>query len=139
MLFVIKHFTKYTLCCRTHLTTLSHLLAVGGVTETLTYLLSLKMLSSDARCAVDGFTAVLSRSRLSAVVDSLGFSSGCFDVRSSGPARLLLAAHALLCRLTASRCLDADSGTFAFFDCPFVSLAVDPLSTFLLFARFLLL
>ena len=32
MLFVIKHFTKYTLCCRTHLTTLSHLLAVGGVT-----------------------------------------------------------------------------------------------------------
>ena len=31
-LFVIKHFTKYTLCCRTHLTTLSHLLAVGGVT-----------------------------------------------------------------------------------------------------------
>jgi len=33
-LFVIKHFTKYTLCCRTHLTTLSHLLAVGGVTGT---------------------------------------------------------------------------------------------------------
>ena len=33
MLFVIKHFTKYTLCCRTHLTTLSHLLAVGGVTS----------------------------------------------------------------------------------------------------------
>jgi len=32
VLFVIKHFTKYTLCCRTHLTTLSHLLAVGGVT-----------------------------------------------------------------------------------------------------------
>ena len=32
MLFVIKYFTKYTLCCRTHLTTLSHLLAVGGVT-----------------------------------------------------------------------------------------------------------
>ena len=35
MLFVIKHFTKYTLCCRTHLTTLSHLLAVGGVTGSL--------------------------------------------------------------------------------------------------------
>ena len=34
MLFVIKHFTKYTLCCHTHLTTLSHLLAVGGVTAT---------------------------------------------------------------------------------------------------------
>jgi len=33
VLFVIKYFTKYTLCCRTHLTTLSHLLAVGGVTE----------------------------------------------------------------------------------------------------------
>jgi len=33
VLFVIKHFTKYTLCCRTHLTTLSHLLAVGGVTD----------------------------------------------------------------------------------------------------------
>ena len=33
VLFVIKHFTKYTLCCRTHLTTLSHLLAVGGVTN----------------------------------------------------------------------------------------------------------
>jgi len=32
VLFVIKYFTKYTLCCRTHLTTLSHLLAVGGVT-----------------------------------------------------------------------------------------------------------
>jgi len=32
VLFVIKHFTKYTLCCRTHLTTLSHLLAVRGVT-----------------------------------------------------------------------------------------------------------
>ena len=32
VLFVIKHFTRYTLCCRTHLTTLSHLLAVGGVT-----------------------------------------------------------------------------------------------------------
>jgi len=35
VLFVIKHFTKYTLCCRTHLTTLSHLLAVGGVTESI--------------------------------------------------------------------------------------------------------
>jgi len=33
VLFVIKYFTKYTLCCRTHLTTLSHLLAVGGVTH----------------------------------------------------------------------------------------------------------
>jgi len=33
VLFVIKYFTKYTLCCRTHLTTLSHLLAVGGVTD----------------------------------------------------------------------------------------------------------
>ena len=33
VLFVIKYFTKYTLCCRTHLTTLSHLLAVGGVTR----------------------------------------------------------------------------------------------------------
>jgi len=32
VLFVIKHFTKYTLCFHTHLTTLSQLLAVGGVT-----------------------------------------------------------------------------------------------------------
>ena len=29
VLSVIKYFTKYTLCCRTYLTTLSHLLAVG--------------------------------------------------------------------------------------------------------------
>jgi len=36
VLFVIKYFTKYTLCCRTHLTTLSHLLAVGGVTLSFT-------------------------------------------------------------------------------------------------------
>jgi len=35
VLFVIKHFTKYTFCCRTHLTTLSHLLAVGGVTNSI--------------------------------------------------------------------------------------------------------
>ena len=35
VLFVIKYFTKYTLCCRTQLTTLSHLLAVGGVTPDL--------------------------------------------------------------------------------------------------------
>ena len=41
MLFVIKHFTKYTLCCRTHLTTLSHLLAVGGVTHSVYWLLLL--------------------------------------------------------------------------------------------------
>jgi len=36
VLFVIKHFTKYTLCfhTHTHLTTLSQLLAVGGVTCT---------------------------------------------------------------------------------------------------------
>jgi len=39
VLFVIKHFTKYTLCfhthTHTHLTTLSQLLAVGGVTISL--------------------------------------------------------------------------------------------------------
>ena len=54
----------------------------------------------------DELTAVLSRSRLSAFVGSSGFSSGCFDVRLSGPARLLLLmVHALLCCWTAPRCM----------------------------------
>ena len=53
----------------------------------------------------DELTAVLSRSRLSAFVGSSGFSSGCFDVLLSGPARLLLTVHALLCCWTAPRCM----------------------------------
>jgi len=42
VLFVIKHFTKYTLCFHTHLTTLSQLLAVGGVTVTVFHRIVLK-------------------------------------------------------------------------------------------------